>query len=250
MNIFRLGSPFMNFMSRVADIIVLGIVVALCCLPVVTVGAAFAALYYVTLKMVRGKVESNLGQIMSLYFKGFKENFWKATALWAIIAAVASLLIIDFNLLTQLELSNEGAVWIVLIIISVLSAMVASYLLPLQAQFENPVGRTVKNAFILSIMNLPRSLYILFIKVCPILVAFFYPEAMYVLGILCIAGLPYLETELFVKVFDKYIPDEDDDGEEDEDEDEDDGDSACTVEPTPIFTSDEDICDEEQTGNN
>ena len=238
MGIFRLGTPFMNFMSRLADIVVLGIVVAICCIPVVTVGAAFSALYYVTLKMVRGKVESNLGQIMSLYFKGFKDNFWKATALWAIIAAAASILIIDFNLLNQLEMNNEGAVWIVLIIISVLAAMIASYLLPLQAQFENPVGRTVKNAFILSIMNLPRSLYILFIKLCPLLVAFFYPEAMYILAIFCIAGLPYLETEIFVKVFDKYIPDEkEEDEEEDESEEED---ISFSEGFTPVFSYDDD----------
>jgi len=245
MNIFRIGSPFMNFMSRLVDIVVLGIVTALCCLPIVTAGAAFAALYYVNLKIARGQVESNLGVLMRLYFKGFKENFWKATALWAIIAAVGSVLVIDYSLLTQLDMSNESVVWIVLIILTVLAAMIASYVLPLQAQFENPVGRTIKNAFILSIMNLPRSLYILFIKLSPVLVAFFYPEIMYILGIFCIAGIPYLETEVFVKIFAKYMPDEEEDEDDDDEEEEDD--AAVEYTATPVFSSDDaETADEEQ----
>ena len=199
MNIFRMNTPFMKFMSRLTDIVALGIITLLLCLPLVTVGAAYTALYYTTLKMVRGKE----GSVYKFYFKAFKENFWKATGLWLIMAVVIYLLYVDFSLLYNLELANEGIAWIGTIIIAVLAALIVSYVFPLTAQFENTIGGTLKNSFILSIMNLPRSILILLVKLSPVLVLMFNPTTLYILGVFCIAGLPYLETELFVKIFDK-----------------------------------------------
>ena len=202
MNLFHMDSPFARFMNRLVDIVVIGIITLVCCIPVVTVGAAITALYYVLLKMVR----RSDGNILHQYFKAFKQNFRQSTVLWLIMAAVIIVLALDYNLLYNLELSYENVQWILLFIVTALAAMVGSYILPLQAQFENPVSRTLKNAFILAVMNLPRSILILLVKLSPVLVLFFYPESMYILGIFCIAGIPYLCTELLVKIFDKYIP--------------------------------------------
>ncbi len=207
MNLFHMDSPFARFMNRLVDIVVIGIITLVCCIPIVTVGAAITSLYYVTLKMVR----RSDGNILHQYFRAFKQNFRQATALWGIMAAVIAVLWLDYNLLYGLELSFEGIQWILLFIITVLAAMVGSYIFPLQAQFENPVRQTLKNAFILSIMNLPRSILILLVKLSPLLVLFIYPEVMYILGIFCLAGIPYLCTELIVKIFDKYMPEEKED---------------------------------------
>jgi len=212
MNIFRLDSPFMRFMSRLTDIVGLGVVALLCSVPLVTIGASVTALYYTMLKLVRRKE----GSPYRFFFKAFKENFWKSTALWLIMAVVLAVLYVDFTLLYNLDLANESIAWIGFIIISVLAALIGSYVFPLQAQFENPVGRTIKNAFILSIMNLPRSILILLVKFSPLLVLMFNPTTLYILGIFCLAGIPYLETELFVKIFDKYIPEEEEPEEEED----------------------------------
>jgi len=240
MNIFRLNSPFMRFMSKLTDIVGLGLITLLCCLPVVTVGAAYTALYYTTLKMVRRKE----GSVYKFYFKAFKENFWKSTALWLIMAVVLVVLYVDFSLLYNLELTNEGVAWIATIIIAVLVAMVSSYVFPLSAQFENTVGGTLKNSFILSIMNLPRSILILLVKLSPVLVLMFNPTTLYILGIFCIAGLPYLETELFIKIFDKYIPDEEQEEEESDAFSDADGNPQT---PTPVsFISEDDLLESEE----
>lgn len=241
MNIFRMNSPFMIFMSKLADIVALGVITLVCCLPVVTVGAAYTALYYTMLKMVRRKE----GSVYKFYFKAFKENFWKSTGLWLIMAAILLVLFIDFSLLYNLELANEGVAWITTIIVAVIVVMVSSYVFPLNAQFDNTVGGTIKNSFILSIMNLPRSILILLVKFSPVLVLMFNPTTLYILGIFCIAGLPYLETELFVKIFDKYIPDEEQEEEEEEP-------GFCDADgnlqtPTPIsFASGDDLLDSEE----
>lgn len=228
MNFIRYNSPFARFMNRLVDIVVLGILTAILCIPVVTVGAAYSALYYVTLKMVRREDENILRQ----YFAAFKQNFLKATALWLIMLLVIVILFVDYTLLYNLDLSLEGASWVTLFIMTVVFALIGSYIFPLQAQFENPVFRTIKNSFILSVMNLPRSILILLVKLSPLAVFIFYPEALYILAFFCVAGLPYLETEIFVKIFDKYIPKEDEIEEDEEEEG-----APLPMAATPVFGS-------------
>lgn len=227
MNFIRYDSPFARFMNRLVDIVVLGIITAVLCVPVITVGAAYSSLYYVTLKMVRG----DDGNILRQYFDAFKQNFRKATCLWLIMLAVIVILYVDYTLLYSLDLNLEGASWVTLFIVTVVFALIGSYIFPLQAQFENPVFRTIKNAFILSIMNLPRSILILLVKLSPVAVFIFYPEALYILGFFCVAGLPYLSTEIFVKIFDKYIPRDEKELTEGEGDDE----AALPVSATPVF---------------
>ena len=204
MKIFSYDSLFGRFMNRLVDVLVLGILVIGCSIPIITIGASLSALYYTTLKMVRGD-DTN---VASLFFRGFKDNFWKGTALWLIVAAVMAVLYVDYALLYQREMALESAEWIMMFIITGVLALIGGYVFPLQAQFENSVGRTLKNSFLVSIMNLPRSFLILLIKLSPILVWMFYPEAMYILIFFCVAGLPYLETEILVKVFAKYMPEQ------------------------------------------
>ena len=69
--IFNLDSPFVQFMSRVADLMWLNILFLLCCIPIFTVGASTTAMYYVTLKMVRNEDS----YITKSFIKSFKQNF-------------------------------------------------------------------------------------------------------------------------------------------------------------------------------
>lgn len=195
------NSPFGRFMNGLVDVFVLSLLTLLCCLPIITIGAAFTALYYVLLKMVRD-TDTN---IVRTFFKGFKDNFLKSTVLWIIMAIVLSVLYLDFYLLYSVEMNYEAAVLIILLIISALILMIANYIFPMQAQFENTVFGTIKYSFLVCMMNLPRSLLILFVLLCPIIIVFFIPETIYLLPIICIGIVPYLQTEVLVRVFEKYM---------------------------------------------
>ena len=67
---FNMDNKFFTFMSRVADLIILNLLCIVCCIPVVTIGPSIAAMFYVTLKMVRNE-ES---YIVRGFFKSFKQN--------------------------------------------------------------------------------------------------------------------------------------------------------------------------------
>jgi uncharacterized membrane protein YesL len=189
-------------MNRLVDVIILSLLTLLCCLPIVTIGAAFTALYYVLLKMVR---DTDTG-IVRTYFKGFKDNFFKSTILWLILAVILTILSLDFFLLNNVAVNYADVVRIILLIISALLLMIANYIFPMQAQFENTVFGTIKYSFFVCMMNLPRSILLLLILLCPILILLFFPETIYFLPIFCIGAVPYLQTEILVRVFEKYMP--------------------------------------------
>lgn len=193
-------------MNRLVDVIVVSLLTLICCLPVITIGAAFTALYYVLLKMVRDTDSS----IIRTYFKGFKDNFLKSTVLWVILAAILMVLYLDLYLLNQVPMNYAEAVRIILLIISAAILMVANYIFPMQAQFENTVFGTIKYSFLVCMMNLPRSLLLLFVLLCPIIIVLLFPETIYILPIICLGVVPYLQTEVLVRVFEKYMPKETD----------------------------------------
>lgn len=206
MNLISYNSPLGRFMNRLVDVIFLSLLTLLCCLPIVTIGAAFTALYYVLLKMVR---DTDTG-IVRTYFKGFKDNFFKSTILWLMLSVILTVLYLDFYLLANVAIDYEEAVRIILLIISALFLMIANYIFPMQAQFENTVFGTIKYSFLVCMMNLPRSILLLLILLCPIVILLLFPETVYFLPIFCIGAIPYLQTEILVRVFEKYMPKESD----------------------------------------
>lgn len=46
---FNSESPIMSFLGRVADLVWLNLLTLICCIPVVTAGAALTALHYVSI---------------------------------------------------------------------------------------------------------------------------------------------------------------------------------------------------------
>ena len=76
--VFNYEGPVFTSLSRLADLFWLNLLYIICCIPLVTVGAASTALYYVTLKMAKDEE----GYITRSYFKSFKDNFVQATAIW------------------------------------------------------------------------------------------------------------------------------------------------------------------------
>ena len=99
--IFNYDNGFWRFMGKLWDALVLNILWVVCCIPLVTVGAATTAVYYVALKLARDEE----GYVISSFFKSFKENFRQATALWLVLAAGAAALAVDCRFL----LAGDGA---------------------------------------------------------------------------------------------------------------------------------------------
>ena len=78
-------SPFGRLMTKIGIIICANLMFILFSLPVVTIGASYAALYRVMFKTMRsGGVTNPFKQ----FWLGFKTSFLQATIVWVIYAAL------------------------------------------------------------------------------------------------------------------------------------------------------------------
>ena len=155
---FNIDSPLMRFLTRLADMMILNILFLITCIPVVTIGAAWTALYYVALKMVRDEE----GGILRSYFHAFRLNFRQATVLWLGVLAIGAVLVLDLMILSRIDSPFAAAMNMGIGVIAILIFLVLQYLFPLLAKFDAGVVQTLKNACLLAVGHLPKTLLMAF----------------------------------------------------------------------------------------
>lgn len=156
-------SWLMRVISRLCDLAVLNIVFLLTCLPVFTIGAANAALYAAVFPMDTEKE----GAMLKTYFRSFRENFWQGTLVFAILVLFAGATYYNMTAITDPgALLGRGALIVVFLVVMLL-AMVWTWVFPLICRFRNSTANMLKNALLLAIGNLPRTLLAVVILVFP-----------------------------------------------------------------------------------
>ncbi len=202
MSFFNLDSPVMQFLSRLADLIILNILFIICCIPIVTIGAATTALYTVTLKAVKNE-ES---YITSSFFKAFKSNFNIGTLTWLIVLTVGIVLWADFRILTIMTSPIRKILQVFLLVMLFLFLIIELYLFPYIARFENTVFGSLKNAFLLAVAHLPYTMLLAAITVLAVLSTLYIDFR--IIGFLWLvigfSGLAYINSFFFRKIFAKF----------------------------------------------
>lgn len=150
---FNPDNPLMQFLTRIADLIILNLLFLFTSLTVVTIGASWTALYTVTLKMVRDEE----GAIVRSYFHAFRQNFRQATLLWLAVLSLIVVMVLDMFILGRAFDSPVTLMRIPLEILVLLILMVLQYLFPYLAQFDASIKETVRNACLLALANLPKT---------------------------------------------------------------------------------------------
>lgn len=208
--IFNFEGPVFTFLSRLADLFWLNLLYILCCIPVITAGAATTALYYVTLKMAKDEE----GYITKSYFKSFKQNFVQATVIWLVILVIGVVMFMDLrianggNMAEILKTTTVSNVVIVAVgVMLIILCMTLTYVFPLLAQFDNTVINTVKNAFLLSIRHLPYTFLMILITAIPVALIWFSP-ALLLLVLIMFSATAYINSKFLNKIFILYMPKE------------------------------------------
>lgn len=202
--LFSPDSKFMQVLSRLTDIILLNMVFLLTCLPIFTIGAANTALYTVCFRMDTDREEG----LFRTYFRAFRDNFRQGTVLWLILLLFGSAACVN----TLLFLSQSGILryaFALFIILFVLVIMVFSYTFPLLSQFSNTVKDTLKNAILLSIAYLPRSILMAAINLFPwvLLVVNLYSflQLGFLWVVLYFGAAAFFHSRVLHKVFAPYL---------------------------------------------
>lgn len=207
-NIFSLDNPIMQTLSKIADLMILNVTFIICCLPVFTIGAALTGLSYVSLKMA----ENEEGYIFKGFLKSFKQNFKQATVIWLIMLAIGLVLGADFYILSASSGTFITTIRVILVITAFIYLMIMLYVFPTLARFYNSTKNTLRNAFLMSIADFPRTLIMLVITVGSVLITLYngytlaYGLLIWILG--GFALVSYLNSFFLKKVFAKYTPKE------------------------------------------
>lgn len=152
--LFRMDSPLMRFLTKIADLMVLNILFCVTGIPLITIGASWTALYSVTLKMVRDEE----GSVSCSYFRSFRQNFRQATLLWLGVLVVLALLALDIRVLNGMAGGTApGLLRVGVEILALLGIMVLQYLFPSLARFEASLADTLKNACMMVLAHLPKT---------------------------------------------------------------------------------------------
>lgn len=180
--------------NDLTDAIWINMLMLVTSLPVVTAGAALCAGSTALRKSQRGQ-----GMVTRNYFAAFRENLVKATLLWLIVGICGAAIAYSWIALqiTPLLIPKFA--------LTIIWAIGFEWAFYLQARFENPLGQTLRNAYVFGVVYFPATLACVAIDVVfvGLLVAawFYMPQGLFLLVVLgygCMLALhvPILEYAL------------------------------------------------------
>ena len=208
-NMLDLDGPLVRALSDLNTLVILNILTALFCIPVITAGASVAAMHYVIMEMFENRGDGAARE----FWKRFKENLRNATPVWLILLAAAVFIYMDCRIIMGGQTGLPRAMLVPLYIGAFIEASIAVYAFPLTARFVYSTGATFKNSAILAVANFPRTvLMVLYHVIMPYLL--FNVSRLLPLFFLVGISLPaYFSALLYMPVIRKMIgepePDED-----------------------------------------
>jgi len=205
---FKADSPFVIFLNRLTDIVILNLFFILFSLPIFTIGASTTALYYVCVKMVKNE-ES---YIWKDFVKSFKTNFRQATIIWVVNLIAITILATDYVILSGGSIENLSTAMLVVLVIFVLILLaLMAYVYPMLSHFYNTIPVTFKNSLLLAIGKLPYTAAFILIMALPYALFLFTSIGVRGIPYMILAGfsLPvYISSHLWVKIFAKLDPED------------------------------------------
>lgn len=165
-NLFNYENPFIQFLVRVGDLMILNVLFILCSAPVVTLGASLTALHRVTQNMLFEQEKP----LLKAFFRAFRQNFKQSTLAWLVELVVIVSLVCD--VLLVMAYFNGGlakAMYILVAVLAILVVGVFSYLMPLIARYENGMRQQVNNAVVLAIIKLPKTVLLTLLNLLPVI---------------------------------------------------------------------------------
>ena len=198
---FNMDSPIMMALSRLADMVCLGILWLVCCIPVFTIGPATVAMYYVTLKWAREEE----AKIAETFFRGFKENFKQGVILNLIFMVVGAILALDFAYMYAVGGTAGTFSAIAFLVLEIWLLCIMFYAYPMQAQFVNTIRQTLLNAAIMSMRKLGSTVVIFVVHMLPFIVMYFSWELFVRMSPVWVLVLPGVAATLCGKIFAKQF---------------------------------------------
>ncbi|MBR4455163.1 MAG: DUF624 domain-containing protein [Solobacterium sp.] len=203
MDFLKPESKFMEMLGVLADLMLVNLLTLLLCIPIITAGAAFTAMHYVLLKIVREEE----GDIMGQFFRAFKLNFRQATIIWVIMIAVYAVMFVDWRIIRMQGDQFPGIVIILLYAAIAFVYLISLYVFPVLSRYKNTIGGTLKTAFAMAVYGVTgfRTILCGIISFVPLILLFLLGYAVVpVFLAFCFSGPGYFRAKLYSSIFTNY----------------------------------------------
>ena len=194
----RPDTPVLLMLAKACNIILLTLVWAVCCAPVVTIGAATAALYTVMWRISAGQDV----RVIREFWDAMRTNWKVATASWGIMLLVGLLLAGNMVALSGVQAPPalltlmKGAAGLVLISYLI----VLHYLFAGIAKYYVTISQAFKNAWLWGMASLPRTLVLFCLSAVSVILVYFLEW----LSIILLAYTIYLQAVILNHIFLQY----------------------------------------------
>lgn len=159
--LFNPEGKFAQYGGKLWDLICLNILVIVCMLPVITMGAAISAMHYILLKIYCNEE----GNITSSFFKAFRDNFKQATAISLMCSVTIYLLIVSTGIAVSLQM---GILKYFLLVMLALICGVWNWSLIFQSRYRNTVLKTIRFGIMATLAHLLRSILMTIMFLLPV----------------------------------------------------------------------------------
>lgn len=199
-------SSFGRLMTKLGIIIGANLMFVLFSMPVLTLGAAWAALDHVMLKTLRGDGVLNP---FKQFWVGFKSNFKQATVAWLLALAVLALGWLDVRFLLHMggpmvsfryAVYGVGAVLLIGLI----------YLFPTMAAFSNKLPVLFRSGYYFALKKPLRLIVLLFFHVFPLFLTYtdaqMMPLYVFLWTFFGFGAIAMLTAKLLLPLFTPHLP--------------------------------------------
>ena len=151
---FRYDGDFYTYTAKIFDMLLLNLLWLVGCLPVVTAGASFSALYFVTVHSVRGEG----GGVFREFWRVWKRDLKASIPIWLACLAMFLALMLNFGILRA---QPSRLIWLFFIVFFALVLLFLTvfccWLFPAISTFDMPLKWQLRFSFFAGIKHLPLS---------------------------------------------------------------------------------------------
>lgn len=170
--LFDADGKLLTLVGIVGDHFLLSLLWLVSSLPVITLGAASAALCQLSFRIQEGQE----GRLIRDFLSALKQHFKTATKLWLAILAIGLVFVLDVYFYLQLASQYGAFASVVLGMIGLFALVFALFLVwvyPYMTRYDGSFSKTMKMSFLLSIMNLGWTVLMLVLDGAVVLLSLF-----------------------------------------------------------------------------
>lgn len=172
-DIFNDSSPFMTRIGQICVLVVFNLLWLLCCLPVLTAGASSAALAEVLLRYP----QQTVGSAFIEFFAAFRRQLRRATPVWLLLLVCGAVLAVDYHYLVLRQLTDTFWAMAVFLPALFVYGFLLVWVFPVLAAARGDSAlRVLRNAGLLAVAYLGRSLLCAVLLLIPPAMALFRPD--------------------------------------------------------------------------